>query len=261
MSCPTEILTAAQAAMVRDNEPTLSDRAPGIDLPSLLNDYAAEVALLVDASTTTLAAHLDGGTSKHDATEVDVEGSLTYFPAGGLQAALAYADAILAASKPIRVGTIADPAADSVNGVHASNGDDVRPWVAPFASPAVPRNVTVTFGSAWAGGNVTVTGTDQFDAVLTEVIVASPANTVAGVKAFKTVTGITHASAGPGGLNHGASAGWGHKFGVVQHLAAAIGFLTADGANEAATWDATYNAFTPTTLPDGSVDYAWAVPV
>ncbi len=38
-------------------------------------------------------AHLDGGTSKHDATEIDVEGALTHFPAGGLQAALAAADA------------------------------------------------------------------------------------------------------------------------------------------------------------------------
>lgn len=157
-------------------------------------------------------------------------------------------------------GTISAPATDSTTGVHASNGDDVRPWAGPYTSPAVPRNVTITFGSAWAGGNVTITGTNQFDAAMTEVIVASAGNTVAGIKAFKTVTSITHASAGPGGLNHGASAGWGHKFGMAKVLSLALGVLTEDGNQDAAAWDATYCAFTPTALPNASRTYRWAVP-
>jgi len=156
--------------------------------------------------------------------------------------------------------TISAPAADDASGVHASNTDDTQTWPGPITSPVVPRNPTITFGAAWAGGNVTITGTDQFDAALTETIVASAGNRVDGVKTFKTITGITHASAGPGGAGHGATAGWGHKFGIDQSLAAPIGLLSVDGATESAVWDDTYNAFTPTNLPDGSRDFTWAVP-
>jgi hypothetical protein len=157
-------------------------------------------------------------------------------------------------------GTISAPAADSADGVHANNGDDVQVWPGPITSPVVPRNISITFDSAWAGGNVTVTGTNQFEAAQTETIVANPGNKVEGVKAFKTVTGIAHAAVGPGGLNHGATAGWGHKFGVAKTLLLALGVLTEDGNNDAAAWDDTYCAFTPTQLPNGSLSYHWAVP-
>lgn len=157
-------------------------------------------------------------------------------------------------------GTVTSPAADSASGVDATGDDSVQVWPGPFTSPAVPRNVTITFGSAWAGGDVTVTGTDQFDAALTEVITASAGAKVEGLAAFKTVTGISHAAAGAGGLNHGATAGWGHVFGVTKALGLALGVLTEDGANDAALWNATYSTFSPTQLPDGSRTYRWAVP-
>jgi hypothetical protein len=44
MSVPTTMLTAEQARQIRDAMPVLSDRDPGIDLPTLLNDFAATVA-------------------------------------------------------------------------------------------------------------------------------------------------------------------------------------------------------------------------
>jgi len=157
-------------------------------------------------------------------------------------------------------GTITNALADSPAGVHAANGDDVQAWPGAFTSPAVPRNVTVTFEASWAGGNVTFTGTDQFDAVLTETIAASAGSRVDGIKTFKTVTGIAHAAAGPGGAGHDATAGWGHKFGVAQTLTAPLGVLSADGANDDAVWDSTYHAFIPTQLPDGAIDFTWAVP-
>lgn len=157
-------------------------------------------------------------------------------------------------------GTITAPAADDPVGVHAANGDDVQAWPGAFTSPVVPRNVTITFEAAWAGGNVTVVGTDHFDAALTETLVASAGARVDGVKVFKTVTGISHAAAGPGGLNHDATAGWGHKLGVAQTLAAALGILSVDGVTESAEWDTTYDAFTPTNVPDGARDFTWAVP-
>jgi len=155
-------------------------------------------------------------------------------------------------------GTIVNAAADDATGIHASNDDDTQAWPGAITSPVVPRNVTVTFGSAWAGGDVTFTGIDQFDAVISEII-ADATGLVTGTKIFKTVTGIAHELLGPGGLNHGASAGWGHKLGVTQTLAAQLGVLAVDGINEAATWDDTYHAFIPTTIPDGAHDYSWTI--
>lgn len=43
MSIRTAILTDEEARVVRDNEPTFSDRQ-GVDLPAKLNEFAAEVA-------------------------------------------------------------------------------------------------------------------------------------------------------------------------------------------------------------------------
>jgi hypothetical protein len=49
MAAPTEILTAEQSRVVRDNDPILSNRKPGIDLPALLNTYADLVKTEIDA--------------------------------------------------------------------------------------------------------------------------------------------------------------------------------------------------------------------
>lgn len=167
----------------------------------------------------------------------------------------------IAAAVLLHVGTITNPVADDASGVHASNDDDTQVWPGPFTDPAVPRNVSITFGAAWAGGAVTFVGLDQFDAPISEVIGSSPGNLVYGTKVFKEIIAISHAAAGPAGAGHGATAGWGHKFGIAKVLSAAIGILTADGSSEDATWDATYHAFIPTQLPNGAIDFTWAVPI
>lgn len=63
MSIATEILTDEQARRVRDNEPTLSDRPPGVDLPTLLNDWASSVSGEVADFVSGTATVLDGNTS------------------------------------------------------------------------------------------------------------------------------------------------------------------------------------------------------
>jgi hypothetical protein len=257
----TTILTAEERRFIRDYIPALSNRPHGADMPTFMDRLMDAIDVSVAVPQAQIDAHEDGTSNKHDASEVDVEGALVYFPAGDLQTALATADAALVASSLWHIGAIAAPAADDAAGVHAANTDDVQTWPGAFTDPTVPRNVTITFGSAWAGGDATVVGTDQDDAPVSEVITASAGALVAGIKIFKTVTAITHAAAGPGGLNHDATCGWGHKFGMVATLAAAMGVLTEDGNNDPAAWDSTYNAFTPTQLPDGSRNYAWAVPV
>ena len=157
-------------------------------------------------------------------------------------------------------GTVTTPAADDSSGVHAANGDDVQPWPGPYTDPGEARNVVILFGASWAGGNVTVVGTDIDGAALTEVVAASAGALVAGAKAFLTITGITHASAGPGGAGHTATAGWGHALGIDRTPAVALGHLTQDGVDDAAAWDTTNRTVTPTQLPDGARTYVWAVP-
>ena len=64
------------------------------------------------------------------------------------------------------------------------------------AQPDVPRNITVTVtagGTADTMGTITVTGTNAIGQVITEAIVPVAGSTVAGLKAFKTVTSVVGA--------------------------------------------------------------------
>lgn len=59
-----------------------------------------------------------------------------------------------------------------------------------ITSPAASRNITVTGSAAGIEGNVTVTGTNYANDTITEAIALNGTSTVAGTKAFKTVTSI-----------------------------------------------------------------------
>ena len=64
------------------------------------------------------------------------------------------------------------------------------------ANPDFPRVITVTHtavGAVDTLGTITVEGTDSADAVISEVITPVNGTTVAGLKAFKTVTSVTGA--------------------------------------------------------------------
>ncbi len=111
-----------------------------------------------------------------------------------------------------RIEAPAVVAADSVHAGHAGN-DASNAFAGPLGAIDVPRNVSVTFGASWDGGNVTVTGTDQYDGAVSETIVANPGNTVDGVKVFKTVTAIAKAAVGSNADT--ATVGLGRLLGVV----------------------------------------------
>lgn len=143
--------------------------------------------------------------------------------------------------------------------VHAQvNHDTARPVITAITSPANPRNVSCAFGAAWDAGDVTITGTDQFDRVQTEVIADNAGNSVAGVKIFKTITSITWEAAGTDGTLDVVT---GDKLGLPLPLKYAWGIELVAGVAEACTFDATYHAFTPTTVADGGKDYTLLVPV
>lgn len=59
-----------------------------------------------------------------------------------------------------------------------------------ITDPAALRNVTITGNSSGITGTVTVNGTNSDDEVISEDLTASGTSTVAGAKAFKTVTSV-----------------------------------------------------------------------
>lgn len=122
---------------------------------------------------------------------------------------------------------------------------------------AAPRNVRATFGAAWDGGDVTVTGTDQFGAAQTEVLAAVAGQVVVGTKVFKTVTGLAKAAVGVGThATNTVTVGTGDKLACgTARLANPFTQLLTDGVSESAVVDATASAFTPNTAPNGAHDY------
>ncbi len=159
--------------------------------------------------------------------------------------ALATVEASVAESVA-RVLSVGPVAAKSTTVVHALF-DGITPFVGPFTNPDVPRNLRVTKSASWDGGTITVVGTDQFDAAVSETFNADVETTV-GVKIFKTVTSATK-SIPAGVAGSGASIGTGDKVGLLVPIADAVGFLWVGTTAEAVTLDAVYHAFTPTTTP------------
>ena len=85
------------------------------------------------------------------------------------------------------------PALAAVNGVHAAITlvqtvtQDISTGI---TNPDFPRTITVDGNDANVTGDVVITGTNIQDEEITETIALSGTATVAGVKAFKTVTNI-----------------------------------------------------------------------
>lgn len=154
-----------------------------------------------------------------------------------------------------RVFSIVNAAAKGTNNVHALiDSTSTAAVTSGITNPDVPRNLRVVKSASWDGGTVTVAGTDTRDQVISEVFPALVAGTEVGTKVFKTVTSVLHSIALDGGA--GYSVGTGDLLGISGVPADATNYiLWADGVAEAATLSTTYPGFTPTTVPDGAVDY------
>jgi len=172
-----------------------------------------------------------------------------------------YAQEALAQEATGRAGLVSGgtPATASATAVHASVRGDVatNPILTPV-NPDVPRNVTATFGAAWDGGDIVVTGTDQFgQAGVTETLVSNPGTIRTGTKIFKTITSLAKTAIGvaAGGTNT-VTIGTGTKLGIlVNPLAGSPVILYVDGVAEAVTMDTATHAFTPTTAPNAAHVY------
>ena len=166
-------------------------------------------------------------------------------------------DANLGRAALIAGGT---PAAKGTTNVHADVfGDAVGPVVVTtgLTNPDVPRNLRLTFGADWDGGDVTVVGTDQFNLAVSETFTATPSSTVVGTKVFKTVTSFSYDGDGVGThATNVVSLGTGDLIGITtKPVAGSPVLLTVDGVGEAVTYNGTVYAFTPTTVPNGSHVY------
>ena len=123
----------------------------------------------------------------------------------------------------------------------------------PFTNPAVPRSLDVAFDDLWDGGNVVASGTDQFDAAVSETFVAVPNSTVVGLKTFKTVTSASKTAIGAAAVN--ATLQTGDKIGVAYPVASSLGVLWADDVSEAATISVANSNVLSTTAPNGAVAF------
>jgi hypothetical protein len=149
------------------------------------------------------------------------------------------------AARLISVGPVAAKGTANVHAAYPENLDNI--FQGPYTNPDVPRNLRITFAAGWDGGNVTMVGTNQFDEAVSETFVAVAGTTVVGTKIFKTVTSATKVTLA-GGVET-ASIGTGDKIGVSSHLANTVGTLAVGLTPEVVTFDDTYDAFTPTTVP------------
>lgn len=151
------------------------------------------------------------------------------------------------------VPTYAAPVAANNTGVSAAvAANAVNDFPGPFgAIESWGRTLRVVFAASWDGGDVIVTGTDQFGQPVSETFASAPSSTVQGVKVFRTVTGVRKTVVGA--TANTASVGIGTGLGVPFSFTRGQEFL--NGVAELATLGTTYYSFIPATAANGARNY------
>lgn len=145
-------------------------------------------------------------------------------------------------------------------GIHAAVQEGAaNAFAGAITNPATPKNAQAVFAAGWQGGDIYLTGTDQFGRAQTETIADAAGTTVQGVKIWRTITAISKETVA--GTTDTVTLQTGTKIGIPVPLKNAFGLELVAGVAELATWCATYHGFTPTTAPDGSRDFTILVPV
>lgn len=105
-----------------------------------------------------------------------------------------------------------------------------------ITNPDVPRVLSITGNQATCTGNVVIDGTDANDQVIQDTIALSGTSTVAGAKAFKTVTQVTIPTRGAANdqvsVGVTKTIGLFHKVPTAQHVLKTI----FNGAADAGTF-------------------------
>lgn len=229
-------------------------------LPTATNlelDVAGTGANIITSADAFAATHLAGGAATQGATVTEVGPAVTlhWVPS---ETTVATAETTLGLStqlavKSTGVGGTVLLSGDAFAATPLAGGGS-NTVTTGFTNPDLPRNVSVAFGAAWDGGNLTIAGLDQFGAPVSEVIVANPGATVNGSQVFATVTSAQLASSGS--ATGTASIGVGTKLGIPFNLTNTSAVVYVDGATEVAVAvDIHKNSFTPTTAPNASHNY------
>ena len=146
------------------------------------------------------------------------------------------------------------PAAKSTTGRHAAlAGTAAVAFPGPFTQPAANRNATATFAASYDGGNINLVGLDDFGQPQTETLVAVAASTVVGVKVWSSITSASRTVVGVNAAT--VSLGTGDKLGLGVKVSAGFIVGTKDGVAELMVLDAANAGVTPTTVPNGAVNY------
>jgi hypothetical protein len=147
------------------------------------------------------------------------------------------------------------PAASATTGWLASlAGNSATLAFTISAQPDKPRNIAIAFAASWDGGNVVVTGTDQFGNAVSETIVAVAASTVVGNVAFKTITSAVKTAVGAAAA--AATGGPGSKLGIARSLTSTAGLLFVTSVPEASTFNVQFCTALPgTNTPNGTRAY------
>ncbi len=168
-----------------------------------------------------------------------------------------------------RADALANLAGQASTGIHASVlATAANAFPGPFTNPATPRTVLAQFTALWDGGNILLTGTDQFDTVITDTLVSPgvPGGFVASTKIFKTITAASKTAIGVAAV--GVTLGPGIKIGFLHHLDASVAsspvlvMNVVDGVIDTiASIDMTYHGWTPgSTQPNGGHEFLLIYP-
>lgn len=146
------------------------------------------------------------------------------------------------------------PATASATAVHASfaGNNPALAFSGAFTSPGHPRNLVAVMAGGYDGGDVIVTGTDDFDAAQTETFAGGSGVTRTGTKIFKTVTSAVKSAVGASAA--GVSLGTGQILGIPLNFTAG-GVLFVDGAIEVGAFDTDPPSVLPTLTANSSRNY------
>ena len=249
----SEQLVALSGDVTIDKDGVITIGASKIDNAKV----AANAAIAFSKLAPLASGKILVGSAGNVATAVDMSGDATISNAGAItigarKVTPAKTDGIAVL---YNLGT---PEVASVNAIVASANMKVGAYTVA-ASPDVPRNITVTrtvVDTADTPGTITIDGTNYNDEVIQEVInVGAHGVTVAGTKAFKTVTAVTGAGwviDGVEGTPDTITVGYGNELGLPVSIAATTQAMLA-------ILDTTITAHNPTvgdpaTVEESTVD-------
>lgn len=150
--------------------------------------------------------------------------------------------------------TYTNPALGAVAAVHAAHlATGANAFPGPITQPDVPRCVAATFAALWDGGDITIHGVDARGQSATEVLADNPGATVAGVVPFASITSISKQTVGVAAS--AVTIDTTDKLGLSKLPVGDVWTKAAGVSEDPAAVDLTNGTFTPTTAPDGAVDF------